>query len=870
MNKKIKKFMFLSFGSLILFNNIFLFSLGTKYSNLKRFVSPTIVITTNKLKNQEGITLNPTLLFKKNLRSKYQMNYKKFYLLSNAVIIFLLINKKKNPDFYGTAKFADADEIEKMGVTKNPDDGVVLGMTPDNKIITHTGVDHILTMAPTRTGKGINTVLPTLWTWQSSVIVNDIKGECWDLTSGYRRSVLKQNCIFFNPMDNTGEGISYNPLELVKVGTMSESEDARTIAITLLDTDGKGESDHWISSAINLLTAVILHVKYVNINASFVDVMQFLEDPKEPLIDKIGTVIAKMLNDYGDVVDKVDKKTNENNEEIITKRYKPYNHYAQLKKQMKDNMSFYDLYGVDETLHPLVGSTFGTLIATPDKERGSIFSTCINKLAIFKDPRIMKNIGKSDITPRQIMDNRLSLYLITPPKAIKMTKPLFRLIITQTIYELTDKMEFNNRKKIKKEKEKPLIDLKKIKSTVKNFVIKKESDDLTKIKNKRILFLIDEFPALGNLGLFEEALAFIAGYGLKTLLIVQSINQLNKIYGKDNSILDNCNVQLYFTPNDKETPRMISDMMGNKTEKIMTRSGKGFFMDNRSESYQARALMTPGEVRVLPYEKILLFFSGRNPIKGNKIFWFKHKKYMENADYNIPYPSYLKLVKAFEDEGMSEYIVEYLIYLTRTYKVLKTIVDKLGQEKFVKDILTNKELSKMIEEFMKLSLEEKIENKQEILRSKLHKENYKKEEDYENDLKEYLKNFSDDDFVKYLKITFFKNLDILEKTLETNLKAMEKNLEREQQILNEIFKKLKDKGLSDFQLPKIPKKFIIRLLELEKENVNIVDEIVKEMEKGIEREEENIVNVEYNFVELERILDEEKQKKHNQEQIEII
>lgn len=112
-------------------------------------------------------------------------------------------------------------------------------MTPDNKIITHTGVDHILTMAPTRTGKGINTVLPTLWTWQSSVIVNDIKGECWDLTSGYRRSVLKQNCIFFNPMDNTGEGISYNPLELVKVGTMSESEDARTIAITLLDTDGK-------------------------------------------------------------------------------------------------------------------------------------------------------------------------------------------------------------------------------------------------------------------------------------------------------------------------------------------------------------------------------------------------------------------------------------------------------------------------------------------------------------------------------------------------------------------------------------------------------------------------------------------------------
>ena len=59
----------------------------------------------------------------------------------------------------------------------------------------------------------------------------------------------------------------------------------------------------------------------------------------------------------------------------------------------------------------------------------------------------MRNIQKSDITPKEIMNNRISLYLITPPKAIKMTKPLFRLILTQTIYELTDKMEFNKQKK---------------------------------------------------------------------------------------------------------------------------------------------------------------------------------------------------------------------------------------------------------------------------------------------------------------------------------------------------------------------------------------------------------------------------------------
>ena len=111
-----------------------------------------------------------------------------------------------------------------------------------------------------------------------------------------------------------------------------------------------------------------------------------------------------------------------------------------------------ELYNENTTLHPVVGSTFSSLMNTPDKERGSIISSCVNKLKIFGDPRIMKNVCRTDITPKDIMKNRISLYLITPPRAIDMTRPLFRLIITQTIFELTDKMEFGNRKKLDFEK----------------------------------------------------------------------------------------------------------------------------------------------------------------------------------------------------------------------------------------------------------------------------------------------------------------------------------------------------------------------------------------------------------------------------------
>lgn len=857
--KKFKNFLILSAAALILVNNIFLFSLTSKYANIDRIVKPTITLNKNKFGNSEGITINPTHIFSKNLKSKDQNNFRKMYLFLNIGIVLLIFMKRKTPDYYGTARFSDREEIDKMGITKNPEDGVVLGMTEDNKLITDSGVEHIINMAPTRTGKGINTVLPTLWTWKSSVIVNDIKGECWDLTSGYRRSILKQKCIFFNPMDDTGEGISYNPLELVKVGTKSEQEDSRAIAITLLDTDGKGESDHWISSAVNLLTAVILHTKYVNVNASFIDVMKFLEDPKEPLIDKIGAVIGKELNDYGDIVDKTKKDENgeiakdENDEDI---KIPPFNHYQSLRQQGINNLSFNELYMQDTTLHPLVGSTFATIFATPDKERGSIFSTCINKLSIFKDPRVMNNIKKSDVTPKDIMNNRISLYLITPPKAIKMTKPLFRLILTQTIYELTDKMEFNNRKKIDIEKKKKGMNLSEVQKSLNKFVYE-EKVDYSKLKNKRILFLIDEFPALGNLSLFEEALAYIAGYGLKALLIVQSINQLNKIYGKDNSIIDNCRTQLYFTPNDKDTPKMISDMMGNKTEKIITRSGKGFFMENRSESYQARALMTAGEIRVLPYEKLLLLLSGKNPIKGNKIFWFKHKKFKDNADYNIPYPSYLRFVDNLINKGVTEYAAEYLIYLTKSYKALKVIIKEIGEENFINKILFNEKLDEKIKKVISLPAEEKIKWKEKVLKDFIKEKNYSSKEEYEKEFNEYLENFTDEDIERFLRTDFFKNQKELEAALNNNLEKIKKELNEKDQVKLKIIEHLKEKNILDSWIPQIPKTFIELILELEYDDKKIIEML----DEVIEKEENTGGTIEFDFFKLENDLNNRKIKK---------
>src|SRR5213075_2546881 len=115
-----------------------------------------------------------------------------------------------------------------------------------------------------------------------------------------------------------------------------------------------------------------------------------------------------------------------------------------------------------------------------------------------------------------------------------------------------------------------------------------------------------EFPALGRLDFFETALAFLAGYGVRAFLIAQSLNQIVKAYGENNSILDNCHVRIAFATNDERTAKRISDALGTATEQRAMRNYAGHrlapwlahVMVSRQET--ARALLTPGEVMQLP------------------------------------------------------------------------------------------------------------------------------------------------------------------------------------------------------------------------------------------------------------------------------
>jgi type IV secretion system protein VirD4 len=141
--------------------------------------------------------------------------------------------------------------------------------------------------------------------------------------------------------------------------------------------------------------------------------------------------------------------------------------------------------------------------------------------------------------------------------------------------------------------------------------------------------MLDEFPALGRLDFFESALAFMAGYGLKAFLIAQSLNQIEKAYGANNAILDNCHVRVSFATNDERTAKRVSDALGAATEMRAMKNYAGHrlspwlghLMVSRQET--ARQLLTPGEVMQLPPDDEIVLVSGCPPIRAKKARYYE-------------------------------------------------------------------------------------------------------------------------------------------------------------------------------------------------------------------------------------------------------
>jgi hypothetical protein len=135
--------------------------------------------------------------------------------------------QRNNVTTYGSARWANPREIERAGLHR--DRGVLLGRL-SGQYLRHDGPEHVMAFAPTRSGKGVGLVVPTLLSWTGSTVVHDIKGENWTLTAGWRSRF--SHCLLFNPTD--ARSARYNPLLEVRRGA-DEVRDVQNIADILVD-----------------------------------------------------------------------------------------------------------------------------------------------------------------------------------------------------------------------------------------------------------------------------------------------------------------------------------------------------------------------------------------------------------------------------------------------------------------------------------------------------------------------------------------------------------------------------------------------------------------------------------------------------------
>ena len=497
---------------------------------------------------------------------------------------------KKHEGVHGTARFQAEAEIRKSGLLPRKPGGAhagaYVGGWTDRKgrthYLRHDGPEHLIVIAPTRSGKGVGNVNTTLLSWPASTAVYDEKGELWELTAGWRAKHAGNTVIRleFGAVEGSA---GFNFLEEVRLGTPHEVADAQNIAQMLCDPSGKGLEDHWQKTSFALLTGLILHVLYEGKArgeaASLSDVARALSDPAQSADDLWKAMVINLHLKTGP--------------------------------------------------HPAVAAAGRDMIDREARERGSVLSSAKTYLTLLQDPLISQNTKRSDFRIADLMDHErpVSLYVITRGSDKERLRPLVRLLFTMMA------------------------------RTLMGVPLTFQQGQPVMPHRHRLLLMLDEFPSLGRMHVIEDALPKCAGYGIKCFLAAQDREQMLGAYGQHQTITANCHVRIIYAPNERETAKWVSDLIGTTTivKEDVTESGNRLgplSQVSRTFHEVSRPLMTPDEIMTLrkPQKErgadgrdviteageMVVFVAGENPIKGTQILYFLDPLFRKRAAVPAP------------------------------------------------------------------------------------------------------------------------------------------------------------------------------------------------------------------------------------------
>jgi type IV secretion system protein VirD4 len=436
-------------------------------------------------------------------------------------------------DTHGTARFASTAEAGPL--TQSPD-GLLVGRDAKTaKLLRYSGGSHLMTIAPTRTGKGVGTLIPNLLTLSRSVICIDPKGENTRVT--YKARARFGPVHILDPFGIGGQpSACFNPLAAFDPASLDLAEDAATLADALVfDAPGEAGEAHWNEEAKALIGGLILHIVT-------------LEPPERRTLAVLRALLTCAPRDFETLLADMQAST---------------------------------------AAGGLVARAANRHLGKADREATGVLSAAQRHTHFLDSPRMTAVLDRSDFAFADLKARTASVFLILPPDRLTTYARWLRLMVTQSLQDMA-------------------------RANVP--------------ASAPVLFLLDEFAALGHLAPVERAMTLMAGYGIQLWPILQDIHQLKATYGaRAGTFLSNVAVLQMFGINDHETARLASDLLGQGTVVFETTS-RALDSDRSgityAEHHSGRPLLTPDEVRNLPQSRELLFVAGMRPVLADKLRYY--------------------------------------------------------------------------------------------------------------------------------------------------------------------------------------------------------------------------------------------------------
>lgn len=502
----------------------------------------------------------------------------------------------KNDNLYGSARWANDKDMRKAGLVEeygvvlaelqkadvrasiNRKSGsLVLKLKKMAPLVCASSDTNFLMIAPSRSGKGVGSLIPTLLRYLYSMIIFDPKGELFNITAGFRKQF--SHVLKFAPKNPNKDTCCFNPLEEVNLDNRIVS-DVDLVIQNLFEEAKGGEnsnSQFFNENAKDMIKTTILHVLTA-------DIPEYADKKNLPGVFEIMSLAAKPDDE------------SENEEE------------QQAEKNPGDKL-FGEMFECHHLLNgkeapwleTIIQAGAGRMLQMNPKVRSDVFSTVFSKLQLFSDPMIAYATSHSDFKLQDFVDseNPISLYLVIPFAHVDVVAPVFKLLI--------------------------------------NFMLRKFSDGETsygevKLKNK-LLFLLDEFPVLGNFPFLVKCMGILAGYSINFYIVCQGLNQLIDIYGQNQPFLTHCKTQIVYAPGKVEDAKVFTDAIGKESvmKESLSTSGSRYAVAlnnlNASSQEVARDLMNPDELMKLPRNECLIINQNDPPYIAKKCVYYNDPRF---------------------------------------------------------------------------------------------------------------------------------------------------------------------------------------------------------------------------------------------------